>query len=109
MEGVLEVAPSQLESVHNQGLDLPYVQFDRVQPAVKLVYEGEEYWYYRTLPLRGYGAVLARYARQLMGEGKKVLVARFLSGRNFPTSQHWDRLYLYAPGVKPIGAGKATV
>ncbi len=109
MEGIIEISDDRLESVHNQGLELPYVEFDRVEPAIKLVYNGEEYWYCRTLPLRGYGAVLARYARQLMDEDKKVLLARFQSGKNFATSRHWDRLYLYATGVKPIGAGKATV
>jgi hypothetical protein len=107
MEGILEVPESKLESVHNQGLVLPYVEFDRIQPAIKLVYGGQEFWYYRTLPLRGYGAVLGRYARQLLDEGKSVLLARFLSGRNFSTSHHWERLYLYATGVKPIGAGNA--
>lgn len=107
MQGVLEVRPSQLESLHNHGLALPYVEFDRSEPAIKLVHAGEEYWYYRTLPLKGYGAVLARYARQLQGEGKKLLLARFIPGSNFPTSHHWDRLYIYATGIRPIGAGKA--
>ena len=106
MQGVVEVKPSQLESLHNSGLDLPYAEFDQVEPAIKLVHGGEEYWYYRTLPLKGYGAVLGRYARQLTGEGKKLLLARFSSGINFRTSHHWERLYIYATGVRPIGAGK---
>jgi len=107
MQGVLEVRPSQLESLYNQGLELPYVEFDTTEPAIKLVYEGEEYWYYRTLPAKGYGAVLARHAKQLLGEGKKLLLAHFSPGQNFPTSHHWDRIYIYATGIRPIGAGKA--
>jgi len=106
MQGVLEVKATQLETLYNNGLELPYAEFEQVEPAIKLVYDGEEYWYYRTLPLKGYGAVLARYARQLMSEGKKLLVVRFASGANFRTSHHWDRLYIYATGVRPIGAGK---
>ncbi len=57
--------------------------------------EGEDYWYYRTLPLKGYGAVMARYIRRLQAEGHKPLLARFQM-----------RIYIYATGVTPIGAGK---
>ena len=106
MQGVLDVKPTQLGSLYNQGLELPYVEFETTEPAIKLVYEGEEYWYYRTLPAKGYGAVLGRYARQLIEEGKKLLLARFPSGVNFSTSNHWDRIYIYATGIRPIGAGK---
>ncbi len=108
MEGVVEVNPERLETLYTQGLELPYVEIGRVEPGLKLLFNGEEYWYYRTLPLKGYGAVLARYARELMAEGKKVLLARFPSGDNFSTSSHWDRIYMYATGVTPIGAGKST-
>lgn len=106
MEGVLEVHPERLESLAADGREFPFVEFQRTQPALKLVHEGEDYWYYKTLPFHGYGAVLARLARELESEGKKVLVARFPPGRNFPTSQHWDRIYIYATGVTPIGASK---
>jgi hypothetical protein len=50
--------------------------------------------------------VLARYVRELEAEGKKPLLARFRPGLNFGTSQHWERLYIYATGVTPIGAKK---
>ncbi|MFQ6019771.1 MAG: hypothetical protein ACE5KW_03345 [Dehalococcoidia bacterium] len=106
MEGVLDVRATELEVLYNQGLELPYVEFAQVEPAIKLVHEGEEYWYYKTLPLKGYGAVLGRYARQLMQEERKLLLARFASGDNFSTSSHWDRIYIYATGIRPIGAGK---
>jgi len=106
MEGVIEVHPSQLETLAADGLELPYVEFARTEPALKLEFEGDDYWYYRTLPLRGYGAVLARYVRELAVEGKKPLLARFRPGPNFKTSQHWERIYVYATGVTPIGAGK---
>ena len=108
MEGVLEVNPQRMETLYANGMELPYVEFGRVEPVLKLVYEGEEYWYYRTLPLKGYGGALARYVRELATEGKKLLLARFPPGENFRTSQHWDRLYMYATGVTPIGAGKSA-
>jgi hypothetical protein len=106
MEGVLEVNPERIETVAANGLELPYIEMERGGPALKLTHAGEEYWYYKTLPLRGYGAVLARYARELQAEGHKPLLVRFPSGPNFSTSRHWERLFIYATGVTPIGAGK---
>ena len=95
MEGVIELNPGRLEALYAAGLELPYVEFGSMEPALKLVYGGEDYWYVRTLPIRGYGAVMARYVRALEAEGKKALLARF-----------FDRIYIYATGVTPIGAKK---
>ncbi len=106
MDGVIEVNPGRVETLYTSGMELPYVEFGQAEPALKLVHAGEEYWYVRTLPLKGYGAVLARYVRELGADGKKPLLARFRPGENFSTSSHWDRIYIYATGVTPIGAGK---
>ena len=96
MEGVIEVHPSQLETLAADGLELPYVEFaSSAEPGMKLLCQGEEYWYYRTLPIKGYGAVMAKYIRALHGEGKKTMLARF-----------GVRIYIYATGITPIGAGK---
>lgn len=95
MEGVLEVRPDHVETLSSGGLDLPYVEFGQVQSAIKLLYEGQEYWYYKTLPLKGYGAVLDRYIRDLQADGHQPLLARFL-----------NRIYIYATGITPIGSGK---
>src|SRR3990172_1775873 len=95
MEGVIEVNPERIGQLYASGMEMPYVEFGSVEPALKLVYDGEDYWYVRTLPLKGYGAVMARHIRGLEAEGKKTVLARF-----------WDRIYIYATGVTPIGAGK---
>lgn len=95
MEGVIEVNRAHIETLYVNGMELPYVEFGEAEPALKLVCDGEEYWYVRTLPLKGYGAVMAGHIRELEGDGKKPLLARF-----------WDRIYIYATGVTPIGAGK---
>ncbi len=95
MHGVHEVHPDSLETLVTEGIELPYVEYGDMEPAVKLVFEGEDYWYHRTLPLKGYGAVMARYIRELQAEGHKPLLARFQM-----------RIYIYATGVTPIGAGK---
>jgi hypothetical protein len=95
MEGVIEVNPARVGTLHADSVEVPYVEFGQIEPAVKLVYEGEDYWYVRTLPIRGYGAVMARHIRELQGDGNKPLLARFR-----------DRIYIYATGVTPIGASK---
>jgi hypothetical protein len=96
MQGVHEVHPDSLETLYTSGIELPYVEFGQMEPALKLVHGGNEYWYYRTLPLKGYGAVLPRYIRTLEAEGHTPLLARY-----------GTRIYIYATGVTPIGAGKA--
>lgn len=95
MRGVIEVHPESIEALYADGREFPYVEYGSMEPGVKLVYDGEDYWYYRTLPIKGYGAVLARWVRELEAEGHKVLLARF-----------GTRIYIYATGVTPIGAGK---
>ncbi len=95
MQGVIEVRPENMETLSSGGFDLPYIEYGEVQPAIKLLYEGEEYWYYKTLPLKGYGAVLPGYIRALEAQGHKPVLARF-----------YNRIYIYATGITPIGAGK---
>jgi hypothetical protein len=95
MEGVIEVNPEQVDALYASGVELPYVHFGQVEPALKLMYGGEDYWYVRTLPLKGYGAVMAGHIRGLEADGKRPILARF-----------WDRIYIYATGVTPIGTGK---
>jgi hypothetical protein len=96
MQGVHEVHPDTLETLYTHGLELPYVEYGQAEPALKLVLDGRDYWYYRTLPLKGYGAVLAKYVAGLASEGHDPLLARY-----------GTRIYIYATGVTPIGAGKA--
>jgi hypothetical protein len=95
MEGAIEVRPESLETLYTDGMELPYVEYAQTEPGVRLVLGGEDYWYSRTLPLKGYGAVMARYIRALEAEGHRPLLARF-----------GMRIYIYATGVTPIGAGK---
>ncbi len=95
MEGLLEVNPRRIGVLYAGNTELPYVEFGQAEPALKLLYAGEEYWYVRTLPLKGYGAVIDGHVRELQTDGKKPILARF-----------WDRIYIYATGVTPIGASK---
>jgi len=95
MQGIIEVRPETLESLTHGDRELPYVEYGEMQPGIKLVLDGEEYWYYKTLPLKGYSAVLGGYIRGLEAEGKTPLLARF-----------GTRIYIYATGITPIGAGK---
>jgi hypothetical protein len=95
MEGVIEVHEERMETLATGGLELPYIEYGNSEPGIKLTWNGEDYWYFKTLPLKGYGAVLPRLIRALEAEGHKPLLARF-----------YNRIYIYATGVTPIGAGK---
>src|SRR3972149_7485549 len=68
MEGGLEVNPARVGTLYADRVEVPYVEFGQVEPALKLVHGGEDYWYVRTLPLKGYGAVMARPVRELPGD-----------------------------------------
>lgn len=95
MQGVIEVRPDSIATLVTRGREFPYIEYGNIEPGVKLVHEGEDYWYYKTLPLRGYGAVMDRYISALEAEDHKSILARFA-----------DRIYIYATGITPIGAGK---
>jgi hypothetical protein len=95
MEGIHEVHDAAVEILATHGLELPYVEYGQIEPGIKLVWNGEDYWYHKTLPLKGYGAVLHKYIGELEAEGHKPVLARF-----------HNRIYIYATGVTPIGAGK---
>src|SRR5437867_13346230 len=94
MEGVHEVHPDSIGTLYTDGMELPYVEYGQMEPALKLVLDGEDYWYYRTLPLKGYGAVLPRSISQLEAGGRKPSLAR--SGTRF---------CIYATGLPPIRHG----
>jgi hypothetical protein len=95
MQGVIEVRPETVATLSHSGRELPYVEYGSMQPPMKLVLDGEEYWYYRTLPLKGYGAIIDGAIAELDAGSHRALFARFDT-----------RIYIFATGVTPIGAGK---
>jgi hypothetical protein len=77
MANAPELEPDLLETLFVDGLELPFMDFGPAEPRLRLCLEGEEYAFSRSYPRRGFGAVLGRDVRQLMDDGKKLLVARF--------------------------------
>jgi len=77
MVDVAEVDPDLLEMLFVDGVEMPFMDFGPVEPMLRLRLDGEEYAFSRTYPRKGFGAVLGRDARQLLDEGKKLLIARF--------------------------------
>jgi len=77
MVDVAEVDPDLLEMLFVDGVEMPFMEFGPVEPMLRLRLDGEEYAFSRTYPRKGFGAVLGRDARQLLDEGKKLLIARF--------------------------------
>jgi hypothetical protein len=72
-----ELDPALLETLFVDGVELPFMDFGPVEPTLRLRLEGEEYAFSRTYPRKGFGAVLGKDARELLNEGKKLLIARF--------------------------------
>ena len=72
-----EVDPALLETLYVDGVEIPFMDFGPVEPTLRLHLKGEEYAFRRSYPRRGFGAVLGKDARPLLGEGTKLLVGRF--------------------------------
>jgi len=66
-----------LETLYVDGVEIPFMDFGPVEPTLRLRLQGEEYAFRRSYPRRGFGGVLGKEAHPLLGEGKKLLVARF--------------------------------
>jgi hypothetical protein len=77
MVDVPELEPDLLETLYVDGVELPFMDFGPAEPRLRLRLEGEEYAFSRSYPRRGFGAVLGKDVRQLLDEGKRLLVARF--------------------------------
>ena len=77
MVDVLELDPRLLETLFVDGLEMPFMDFGPTEPTLRLRLDGEEYAFRRSYPRKGFGAVLGKDARELLDEGKKLLIARF--------------------------------
>ena len=42
MQGVHEVQPETIGTLYTDGMELPYVEYGQMEPALKLLYDGEE-------------------------------------------------------------------
>ncbi|MDP2949843.1 MAG: hypothetical protein Q8P22_09940 [Chloroflexota bacterium] len=79
-----ELDPALLETLYVDGVEMPFVEFGPVEPVLRLRLEGEEYDFQRSYPRKGFSAILGKDARELLKDGRKLLVARF-----------GERLYLF--------------
>ena len=86
-----EAAPVQINSqelgrMELGDLDLPYIDLEDA-PAVrnKLILYDTEYTYVRSYPVRGHSAVMPAAVTELLGQGKRILIA-----------ERGERYYLYA-------------
>jgi hypothetical protein len=82
----LRVSSQELGRLELGDLDLPYVDLEDA-PAIrnKLVLYDTEYTYVRSYPIRGHSAVMPVAVTELLGQGKRILVA-----------ERGERYYLYA-------------
>jgi hypothetical protein len=82
----IEVNSLELGRLELGDLELPYVDLEEA-PAVrnKLVLYDTEYTYVRSFPIRGHSAIMPAAVKELIDQGKRILVA-----------ERGERYYLYA-------------
>lgn len=72
------VRPEALDILYVGDLELPLCDISHLSPPPRtLTLAGVEYAFERSFPLKGYSAVLGKAARQMMGEGKVLLLGRW--------------------------------
>ncbi len=81
----LQVDSQQLGRLELEDLELPYVDLEG-EPAVrnKLVLYETEYSYVRSFPIQGHSAIMPGFAKELLAQNKRILVA-----------ERHDRYYVY--------------
>ena len=82
----LQVDSQQLGRLELGDREVPYIDLEGA-PAVrnKLALYDTEYTYVRSFPIQGHSAIMPEAVAELIGQGKRVLVA-----------ERSDRYYLYA-------------
>jgi hypothetical protein len=59
-------------------LELPLVDISHIEPPPRtLTLEGQEYVFERSVPLKGYGAILGKATNELVAGGKDLLIGRW--------------------------------
>ncbi|MFQ5880647.1 MAG: hypothetical protein ACE5IZ_10815 [Dehalococcoidia bacterium] len=72
------VRPEALDALYVDDLELVLCDISHIDPPPRsLTLAGQEYVFSRSYPVKGYSAVLGKAAREMMGEGKTLLVGRW--------------------------------
>lgn len=72
----LDVSPSAIGVLDLADRDIPYVDLtSAAYPHAVLSVAGLEYTFQRSFPVKGYGAVMPAVIDELLGAGKRILVA----------------------------------
>lgn len=82
----LPLAAAAIGTLELEGVEMPYANLEDA-PYVhsRIVLDGTEYAYVRSFPVRGHSAVMPGAVRELLGQGKRLLVA-----------ERGERYYVYA-------------
>ncbi|HLG10311.1 MAG TPA: hypothetical protein VI876_01020 [Dehalococcoidia bacterium] len=81
---ILELEDVDLEPLSLDGMDVARVHYHGPPPFTALKFDGREYQYERSFPVKGHGASLPNFLRDRMAEGKKPLLV-----------ERTDRFYVY--------------
>ena len=82
---ILELDDVDLEPLVLDGMEVARIRHhDDVPPYTTLRFDGQEYQYERSFPIKGHGANLPNFLRERMAAGKKPLLI-----------ERVDRFYVY--------------
>ncbi len=81
---ILELEDVDLEPLALDGMEVPRLHYHGSPPFTTLKFDGQEYQYERSFPVKGHGASLPNFLRERMAEGKKPLLV-----------ERADRFYVY--------------
>jgi hypothetical protein len=72
---ILELEDVDLEPLALDGMEVPRIYYHEGPPPFSMLrFDGQEYEYARSFPIKGHGATLPNFLRDRMGEGKKPLL-----------------------------------
>jgi hypothetical protein len=61
-----------------EDLELPLIEITHIEPPPhSLSLAGKEYVFERSVPVKGFSAILPKVAREIMGQGKELLIGRW--------------------------------
>ena len=71
---ILELEDVDLEPLVLDGMEVPRILYHGPPPFTMLKFDGQEYHYERSFPVKGHGASLPNFLRDRLVEGKKPLL-----------------------------------
>jgi hypothetical protein len=67
-----------LDVLYVEDLELPLIEITHIEPPPRsLSLAGKEYVFERSVPVKGFSAIMPKVAREIMAQGKELLIGRW--------------------------------